>query len=73
MMVKELTSPQQQSMSQIIKGVQSGLEPDGVEIVVMSIKGEEETMVMNVANKIKISRPLGIVGHQSRCGGKEVA
>lgn len=72
-MVKELTSPQQQSIIQIIEGILSGLEPKAIEIVLVSIEAEEGIMIVKVADKIQRSRLLGTGAHQSRCGGKEVS
>lgn len=45
MMVKELSSPQQQSSRQIIQGVLGGLEPEGTELNILSIETEEEITI----------------------------
>lgn len=58
MMVEELSSPQQQSPSQII---QSGwLEPEGTELAVGSIEVEEDVSIIKVTGEVPQDRGLEV-------------
>lgn len=49
MMVEDPNCPQQQPLSQIIKGVLGGLEPEETEVALVFVEIDEEAIVVEVA------------------------